>query len=88
MNLNTNDEDETPIEEKTFIVNLTNKGTLYAYESTTLMVQRRGGKGVQAKLPKDEYIINSISESNCNTLLLFSNKGKAYSTMLSTKIED
>lgn len=82
MNLNTNDEDETPIEEKTFIVNLTNKGTLYAYESTTLMVQRRGGKGVQAKLPKDEYIINSISESNCNTLLLFSNKGKAYSTML------
>ena len=82
MNLNTNDEDETPIEEKTFIVNLTNKGTLYAYESTTLMVQRRGGKGVQAKLPKDEYIINSISELNCNTLLLFSNKGKAYSTML------
>lgn len=82
MNLNTNDEDETPIEEKTFIVNLTNKGTLYAYESTTLMVQRRGGKGVQAKLPKDEYIINSISESNCNTLLLFSNKGKAYSTIL------
>ena len=82
MNLNTNDEDETPIEEKTFIVNLTNKGTLYAYESTTLMIQRRGGKGVQAKLPKDEYIINSISESNCNTLLLFSNKGKAYSTML------
>lgn len=82
MNLTTNDEDETPIEEKTFIVNLTNKGTLYSYESTTLMVQRRGGKGVQAKLPKDEYIINSISESNCNTLLLFSNKGKAYSTIL------
>ena len=82
INLQTNDEDETPIEEKTFIVNVTNKGTLYAYESTTLLTQRRGGKGVQAKLPKDEYIVNSISELNSNTLLLFSNKGKAYSTLL------
>lgn len=82
INLQTNGEDETPIEEKTFIVNLTNKGTLYAYESTTLMTQRRGGKGVQAKLPTDEYIINSISELNSNTLLLFSNKGKVYSTLL------
>ena len=82
MNLQTNAEDDTPIEEKTLIVNLTNKGTLYAYESTTLMSQRRGGKGVQAKLPKDEYIISSISEANSNTLLLFSNMGKAYSILL------
>ena len=82
MNLQTNDEDETPIEEKTLIVTLTNKGTLYAYESTTLMAQKRGGKGVQEKLPKDEYIINSISESNSNTLLLFSDKGKVYSILL------
>ena len=82
MNLQTNEEDDTPIEEKTFIVNLTNKGTLYAYESTTLMSQRRGGKGTTAKLPKDEYIISSISESNVNTLLLYTNKGKVYSILL------
>ena len=82
MNLQTSEEDDSPIEEKTFIVNLTNKGTLYAYESTTLMSQRRGGKGVNTKLPKDEYIINSISEMNVNTLLLFTNKGKVYSILL------
>ena len=82
MNLQTNEDDDTPIEEKTFIVNLTNKGTLYAYESTTLMTQRRGGKGMTAKLPKDEYIITSISEVNSNTLLLYTNKGKVYSILL------
>lgn len=82
MNLKTNEEDDTPIEEKTFIVNLTNKGTLFAYESTTLMAQRRGGKGMTAKLPKDEYIITSISEVNSNTLLLYTNKGKVYSILL------
>lgn len=82
MNLRTDGDEEEPIEEKTFIVNLTNKGTLYAYESTTLMSQRRGGKGVNTKLPKDEYIINSISEMNINTLLLFTNKGKVYSILL------
>ena len=82
MNLQTNEDDDTPIEEKTFIVNLTNKGTLYAYESTTLMTQRRGGKGMTAKLPKDEYIIASISEVNSNTLLLYTNKGKVYSILL------
>lgn len=76
------EDDEEPIEEKTFIVNLTNKGTLYAYESTTLMTQKRGGRGTKAKLPNDEYIISSINELNINTLLLFTNKGKVYSTML------
>ena len=82
MNLRTDGDEEEPIEEKTFIVNLTNKGTLYAYESTTLMSQRRGGKGVNTKLPKDEYIINSISEMNVNTLLLFTHKGRVYSILL------
>ena len=82
MNLQTNEDDDNPIEEKTFIVNLTNKGTLFAYESTTLMTQRRGGKGMTAKLPKDEYIVTSISESNVNTLLLYTNKGKVYSILL------
>ena len=82
MDLETNEEDDTPIEEKTFIVNLTNKGTLFAYESTTLIAQKRGGRGVNAKLPKDEFIISSISEVNSNMLLLFSNKGKAYTILL------
>lgn len=82
LNLSTNEEDDTPIEQKTLIVNLTTKGNLYAYESTTLMAQRRGGKGIKAKLPAGEYILDSISETNSNNLLLFSNKGKVYSILL------
>ena len=81
INLEISD-DETPIEKKTIIVNLTNKGNLYAYESNTLITQRRGGKGIKAKLPQGEYIINSISEVNSNMLLLFSNKGKVYNILL------
>lgn len=81
INLEIND-NETPIEKKTIIVNLTNKGNLYAYESNTLITQKRGGKGIKAKLPQGEYIVNSISEVNSNMLLLFSNKGKAYNILL------
>ena len=82
MNLKVGEDDEEPIEEKTIIINLTNKGTLYASESTTLMTQKRGGRGTQAKLGADEHIVNSINELNINTLLLFTNKGKVYSTLL------
>ena len=81
MNLETT-EDDAPIEQKTLIVNLTNKGTLYAYESTTLMTQRRGGKGLRAKLSKDEYIIDSLNDVNSNNLLLFSTTGKVYTILL------
>lgn len=80
MNLKTSDdEDETPIEEKELIVYLSNFGNLYTEEKSTLLVQRRGGKGAKVKLLKNEYLIETISDSNASTCLAFSNKGKVYS---------
>ena len=80
MNLKTgDDEDETPIEEKELIVYLSNFGNLYTEEKSTLLVQRRGGKGAKVKLAKNEYLIETISDSNASTCLAFSNKGKVYS---------
>lgn len=80
MNLST-DEDE-PIERRMIVVNLTNKGTLYAYESNTLIAQKRAGKGVKVKLQKDEYIVDSVKGENDGKLLLFSNSAKVYSVAL------
>lgn len=80
MNLKTgDDEDETPIEEKELIVYLSNFGNLYTEEKSTLLVQRRGGKGAKVKLAKNEYLIETISDSNASACLAFSNKGKVYS---------
>ena len=80
MNLKTgDDEDETPIEEKELIVYLSNFGNLYTEEKSTLLVQRRGGKGAKVKLAKNEYLVETISDSNASTCLAFSNKGKVYS---------
>lgn len=76
------DEDEEPIETKSLMVHLTNLGNLYATETITLTTQKRGGKGAKIKLGKDEYIINSISNTNNNNCLFFTNKGKVYTTML------
>jgi DNA gyrase subunit A len=80
MNLKTgDDEDETPIEEKELIVYLSNFGNLYTEEKSTLLVQRRGGKGAKVKLAKNEYLIETVSDSNASACLAFSNKGKVYS---------
>ena len=85
MNLKTgDDEDETPIEEKELIVYLSNFGNLYTEENSTLLVQRRGGKGSKVKLAKNEYLVETISDSNASTCLAFSNKGKVYSFNLAS----
>lgn len=85
MNLKTSDdEDETPIEEKELIVYLSNFGNLYTEEKSTLLVQRRGGKGAKVKLSKNEYLIETISDSNASACLAFSNKGKVYSFNMAT----
>ena len=54
-------ENEEIIEEKNLIVYFTNYGNLYADETTTLMAQRKGGRGNKVKLEKGEVIIKTIS---------------------------
>jgi len=82
MNLEINQENQEPIEKKELIVYLTNFGNLYTSESTTLMTQKRGGRGVKIKLEKKEYIIDTVSDTNTSNCLAFSNIGKVYSLNL------
>jgi DNA gyrase subunit A len=79
QNISFDDEEVEPLEEKELIVYLSNFGNLYTEEKTSLLVQRRGGKGSKVKLAKNEYLIETISDSNASACLAFSDKGKVYS---------
>lgn len=84
QNISFDDEEVEPLEEKELIVYLSNLGNLYTEEKTSLLVQRRGGKGTKVKLSKNEYLIETVSDSNASTCLAFSNKGKVYSFNMAT----
>ena len=83
QNISFNDEEEEPVEKKEVIICLTNTGNLYTEEKSTLMVQRRGGKGSKIKVGKNEYVIDTVVDSNTSSCLAFSNKGKVYSVAIS-----
>lgn len=75
------DEDAEPVERKELLITYTNLGNIYAQETTTLIAQKRGGKGTNFKLKADEYVTQSISTDNMGWLYAFTNKGKMYSVM-------
>lgn len=76
------DDDEEPIERKQMIVHLTNFNNIYVYEDSSLISQRRGGTGSKFKMSDGEMIISTISDSNYNNILMFSNLGKVYNCNL------
>lgn len=80
-NIESDDEDE-PIEKKQMIVHLTNFNNLYIYEESSLISQRRGGIGNKLKMADGETIISTISDSNYNNVLMFSDLGKVYNCNL------
>ena len=82
LNLSSDNEDEI-VEEVTLIAHITNKGNIYTSESTTLLSQRRGGKGNKLKLDANEYIIATINDTNLGSMLIVSDKGKIYNINLS-----
>ena len=71
-------EDEI-IEEKNLIVYFTNYNNVYTEESNTLLAQGRGGRGSKVKLSKGEVILKTIGGKSNSNLLIFTNKGRAYS---------
>lgn len=76
------DDNEEPIERKQMIVHLTNFNNIYVYEDSSLISQRRGGTGSKFKMSDGEAIISTISDSNYNNILMFSNLGKVYNCNL------
>ena len=75
-------EDAEPIERKELLIHFTNLGNFYTQETTTLLSVRRGGKGAKIKLLKGEVITKTITDSNCNSLLIFTNKGLMYNVSI------
>lgn len=69
---------EEVIDEKNLVLYFTNHGNIYADETTTLISQRKGGRGSKIKLNDGEVIIKTISGKNTSSLLAFSNKGRAF----------
>lgn len=80
------DDEEEPVEKKQLIVYLTNLNNIYTYEDSTLISQRRGGVGTKIKLLDNEFIKQTITETNYNNLLAFTSKGKVFNLILD-KIE-
>ena len=72
------DNDEEPIEKKELLIHCTNLGNIYTQETSTLLTQKRGGKGVRIKLQKGETIINTIEDNNLSNLIIFTSLGKMY----------
>lgn len=73
------DDNEEPIETKSLLISFTNNNNLLATESSSLYTQRRGGVGSKLKLRKGEFVVDSISCQNTDTLLFFTQKGYVYS---------
>lgn len=83
LNYKGQDEDIEPVEEKSLLIHHTNKGNLYIQESTTLVKTNRGGKGTKIKLSANEAIIDTLNDTNLNSLFAFSNKGRMFSIAIS-----
>lgn len=80
LNLDT-DGEETPIEIKSLLISFTNKNNLLVSESSSLYTQRRGGVGSKLKLEKGEYVVDSVTCQNTDTLLFFTLKGNVHSSV-------
>ena len=76
------EDDEEPIEKKQLVIYLTNLNNIYAYEDSMLISQRRGGVGTKLKISSNEFIKQTITETNYNNLLAFTDKGKVYNLIL------
>lgn len=76
--LNLGKGDEEPTEIKKIQVSLTNKGNLYAVESSTLYTQKRGGVGTKMKLAPNEYVCDTITVNTNDQILFFMTTGNYY----------
>lgn len=76
--LNIEGENDEPVEVKQLLINITNKGNLYATETSSLYSQRRGGVGSKFKLENEEYVCNTTTGSTEDTILFFTKKGNVY----------
>lgn len=77
LDLQDDAEGET-IEVKQQSLTLTNHGTLFAAETSSLLSQRRGTLGTRYKLAKDEHVTSTVVGDNIDEVLFFTNTGVFY----------
>lgn len=83
LNIEVNENDE-PVEKKTLMVYITEKGFVYAQEADQVAIQMRGGKGSKIKVGEGDFIKETISATNGNHATVFTNFGRAYTFYLNT----
>lgn len=72
-------EDEDLIPESDIVVTITHQGYIKRLPIETYRQQKRGGRGVQGmSTHEDDFVEQLLTTNTHNTLLFFSNKGKAY----------
>ena len=85
MNLDYKGEAEVaePIEKQELLIHYTNLGNIYTQISSTLMARKRGGNGLKVKMKPNETIVQTLSDDNLSSLLVFTNKGQMYTIAIS-----
>lgn len=76
--LNTENEEDEPLEKRRLSLAFTNYGAVFVTEVSSLYAQKRGGKGTQFKLEDGEYIIDNVIGDNLDSILFFGNLGNFY----------
>jgi DNA gyrase subunit A len=72
-------EDEDLITEEMMVVSITNTGYIKRIPVDQYRLQKRGGKGLKgAETRQEDYVTNIFTASTKTTLLVFTDKGKAY----------
>ena len=76
--LNTENEEDEPLEKRRLSLAFTNYGAVFVTEISSLYSQKRGGRGTQFKLEDGEYIVDNIIGNNLDSVLFFGNLGNFY----------
>ena len=78
------DSDEEPTEIRQLQISLTNQNNVSIVETSTLYTQRRGGVGNKMKMNEGEYVIDSVTVSSNEEILLFTKSGNVVHCAAST----
>lgn len=72
-------EDEDLIEEEDVLITLSNKGYIKRLAQDEFRAQKRGGRGIQGTgVNNDDFVRELVSTSTHDTVLFFTNLGRAY----------
>lgn len=77
--LNVESENDEPVEIKKLLVSITNNNNFYVNEVSSLYTQKKGSIGNKIKLGDKEWIIDSFTCMNNDSILFFSKTGNYYS---------